>query len=56
MHKLYYFPKRDDSVKFIVLDWLNNKYRLLDMKNRQTTMGSFPTVLSFFKSNTELIV
>jgi hypothetical protein len=32
-HKLYYnFDKKDDSMKFVVYDWFNNKYRLLDLK------------------------
>ena len=56
LHKLYYNPIRDDSIKFIVFDWFDSKYRLLDLKNKDTFVGTFATMLSFFKSNNEMLI
>lgn len=56
LHKLYYYPTKDDSVKFLVYDWYNDKYRLIDLKNKDTSTGIFSTVLSFFKTNQEAMI
>ena len=56
MHKLYYFPTKDDSMKFVVYDWFDDKYRLLDMKKKDTSIGSSTTLLSFFKTNNEALI
>ena len=56
LHKLYYNPIRDDSIKFIVFDWFDSKYRLIDLKNKDTFVGTFTTMLSFFKSNNEMLI
>lgn len=55
-HKLYYFPTRDDSVKFLLYDWFNDKYRLFDLKNKTTALGTYTTTMSFFKTNNEMLV
>lgn len=56
-HKLYYnFDIKDDSMKFFVYDWFNDKYRLLDMKLKNTVIGTYSTVLSFFKTNNEVLI
>ena len=56
MHKLYYFSDKDDSVKFFLYDWFNDKYRILDLKNKDTALGTYATVLSFFKTSTETMI
>ena len=55
-HKLYYFPDKDDSVKFFVYDWFDDKYRLVDLKNKDTAIGTYGTMLSFFKTNNEVLI
>ena len=57
MHKLYYWSElRDDSLKFIVYDQFENKYRLIDIKDSFTYVGSYSTMLSFFKTNNETMI
>lgn len=56
MHKLYYFSTKDSSIKFLVYDWFNDKFRLIDLKNKDTGVGTFSTVLSFFKTNNEALI
>ena len=57
MHKLYYAPlAKDDSMKFIVYDQKNDSYRLVDLKDQQTFIGSYSTILSFFKTNAEALI
>lgn len=56
LHKMYYYPTKDDSVKFLVYDYFNDQYGMLDLKNKETSTGSFSTVMSFFKTNTEALV
>ena len=56
-HKLYYNSnKKDDSMKFFVYDWFNNTYRLLDLKQKNTVIGQYSTILSFFKTNNEVLI
>lgn len=56
MHKLYYFPTRDTSVKFIVYDQFEDKYSMLDLCDKRTFKGIFSTLMSFFKSNNENLI
>lgn len=57
MHKLYYnYDQKDDSLKFFVYDWFNDQYRLLDVKQNKTSIGSYSTILSFFKTNNEVLI
>ena len=56
MHKLYYYPTVDDSLKFVVYDWFTDKYRLFDLKDRKTSTGQYSTMMSFFKTNNEMLV
>ena len=56
MHKLFFLPDRDDTMKFIVYDWFNQKYRLLDLTIKDTFLNITNTTLSFFKSNAELMI
>ena len=57
MHKLYYAPlMKDDSMKFIVYDQRKDTYGLLDLKDSQTFIGSYSTILSFFKTNNEALI
>lgn len=57
MHKMYYMKDfKDDSLKFIVYDQFDDKYRLVDIKDKYTLIGSFGTTLSFFKTNTEALI
>ena len=56
MDKLYFFEKKDDKLKFLVYNWFNDEYGLLDIANEKTFMGMTTTVLSFFKSNAEQLM
>lgn len=56
MHKLYYYPSRDSSVKFLLYDIFNDNYRLVDLKDKNTLIGSFATIISFFKSSNENLI
>lgn len=57
LHKLYYdYATKDDSLKFLVYDQFNNAYRLLDIKQKSTALGFYSTILSFFKTNAEVII
>lgn len=57
LHKLYYWPTyRDDSMKFIAYDAYDDMYRLIDIKDTTTFVGSYTTMLSFFKSNIEGLI
>lgn len=56
LHKLYFLPSRDDSVKFIYYDWLNRKYKMLDLADNNSILNCSATVLSFFKSNAEALI
>ena len=56
-HKLYYtYTQKDDSLKFLVYDWFNDTYRLLDLKQKNTAIGSYATLMSFFKTNNEMLI
>lgn len=56
LHKLYYFQTRDSSIKFLVYDWFSDMFRLIDLKDRSTMIGTFATVLSLMKTNMELLI
>ena len=56
LHKLYFLPSRDDSVKFIYYDWLNRKYKVLDLADNKSILNCSATALSFFKSNAEMLI
>lgn len=56
MQKLYYMPQKDDSVKFFFYDIFDDKYRLLDLKDEKTSLGTYSTLLSMFKTNNEAII
>lgn len=56
MNKLYYFDDAEQSMKFFVNDMFDFKYKLIDLKNSATTLGSFSTILSMFKTNGENLI
>lgn len=55
MDKLYFWQQKDNSLKFLVYNWYSDNYHLLDMAWSGSLMGSKSTILSFFKSNAELL-
>lgn len=55
-HKMYYLPNRDQSMKFFVYNIYTGKYHIVDMADKNSFIGDMTTtVLSFFKSNAELL-
>ena len=56
MHKLFFLPEKDESLKFIVYNQLTNKYQLLDLADNHTFLSLVNTTLSFFKSNAEMMI
>ena len=56
LHKLYYYPTKDNSIKFLLYDLFTRKYKIFDLKNKDTSTGSFATILSFFKTNNEALI
>lgn len=56
MDKLYFWPKKDNALKFLVYSWYKDEYGLLDITNEKTFMGMSATLLSFFKSNAEQLI
>lgn len=56
MKRLYFMPKRDVSVKFFFYDIFDEKYKLLDLKDKDTFLGTYSTILSMFKTNTEALI
>ena len=57
MHKLYYLPTRDQSMKFIVYNMFTDKYHIVDVTDWSMFIGNMTsTALSFFKSNIELLI
>lgn len=56
MNKLYYFSVAEESMKFYVYDIFTNKFKILDLKNKDTALGTFSTVLSMFKTNNESMI
>lgn len=56
LHKLYYFQKKDSSIKFLVYDWFSDMFKLIDLKDRSTMLGTFATVLSLMKTNMESLI
>lgn len=55
MDKLYFWNQKDNTLKFLVYNWYEDNYHLLDIAASSTLMGMKTTILSFFKSNTELL-
>lgn len=56
MHKLFFLPEKDQSMKFIVYSWFDKKYYLIDLANNTTFLHAATTTLSFFKSNVEALI
>ena len=57
LHKMYYKSEmKDDSLKFIAYDMRQDKYCLFDIKDSRTFIGSYSTILSFFKTNNEVLI
>jgi len=56
MDKLYFWDKKDKSLKFLVYDWHKDTYGLLDIADFGTFMGTASVVLSFFGTNAENLV
>ena len=56
MDKLYFWEKKDNSLKFLVYNWFKDKYGLLDITKMETYMGTANAVLSFFGTNAENLV
>lgn len=56
LHNLYYMPQKDDSVKFLYYDVFSSKFKILDLKNRESAAGTFPTIMSMFKTDVETLV
>lgn len=36
LNRTYYYTSKDESVKFLLYDWFNHKYRLVDISNGST--------------------
>lgn len=53
MHKLYFLPKKDSSMKYIMFDLIQNKYKLLDISHLLNGFDTSSVIVSFFKSNVE---
>ena len=56
MHSLYFWPVRDESIKFFCYNWFTKKYCLLDVADKDTMLGNSVALLSFFKSNVEKMI
>lgn len=56
MHKLFFLPDRDESIKFIYYDWFNKMYKLLDLADKSTIHSIGSTIMSFFKSDAEYLI
>lgn len=56
MHKMYYFPTRDESIKLFTYDQLASTVKLIDLARKDTALGMTGTVLSFFKTNVETLI
>ena len=56
LDKLYFWPDKDNALKFLVYNWYKDEYGLLDITDKETFTGTSATVLSFFKSNAEQLV
>lgn len=52
-HKLYYFKKKEESMKFFTYNEFDDKYSLFDVKDKDTINGLHTVCVSFFKSNAE---
>lgn len=55
MHKLYFLPKKDTSMKYLIFDLIQNKYKLLDIAHLLNGLESTSVTVSFFKSNVEAL-
>ena len=56
MQKLYTMPQKDTSVKLFFYDIFANNIKMLDLKDKNTVLNTYSTVLSMFKSSTELMI
>ena len=56
MDKLYFYAVKDKAIKFLYYNWHDNVYSVLDLHNKNTLKDTSMTVLSFFKSNAELLI
>lgn len=53
MSKLYYYAEKDDSLKFFFWNETTNKVQLFDVKNKESSTGSYSVILSLLKSRRE---
>lgn len=56
MSEMYFMPTKDDSVKFIYYDMFADKYKVLDLKTKDSGLDMYPTILSMFKSDMENVI
>ena len=56
MDKLYFYGDKDSALKFLYYDWKDDVYSIFDLQNKNTLKDTSTTVLSFFKSNAELLI
>ena len=56
LDKLYFWSKKDNSMKFLVYNWYKDTYGLIDIAKIDTFMGTASAILSFFGTNAENLV
>lgn len=56
MDKLYYMPQKDVSVKMFFYDMFDDKYKILNLRDKNSAENTYPTVLSMFKSSVETMI
>jgi len=56
MNRLYYCEGMDDSLKFFLWNETTRKVQLFDIKDKETTTGVYPLMLSLLKSKNETLV
>lgn len=54
-HKLYYFNTYEESMKFFTYNEFTDKYSLFDVRNAETAQEIDCVMMSFFKSNLEMM-
>jgi len=55
LNRLYYQRNRDSSMKFLVYNEQYDAYHIFDLADKSTASGYKAIVISFFKSNIELL-
>ena len=56
LNNLYYFPSKEESMKFLLFDLFDSKYKIFDLKDKSTILNDFSTVLSMFKTDMETAI